>query len=100
MNLTRGFLRLWAVVSLIWIIGFGFNVFLDWRQSRRPAEPALCQNFEEGEANIARCKKNQTQLIADIWSRREWQVALLVSPPLGALIFIYAVAWIARGFRR
>jgi hypothetical protein len=31
MNLTRGFLRLWAVVSLIWIIGFGFNVFLDWR---------------------------------------------------------------------
>ena len=107
MNWKRGLFRVWAVVSLLWLLlAGGFAVALFSTQEQQTRQPTF--------AEIARCElENPGPWCSDPWAEfprveyatkwrvPPWQVwAGVVAVPLLLLSFGATGYWVARGFIR
>ena len=71
MNWTRGFFRLWAVVSSCWVIGTTIGYWDDL------VGQSCC---------------------SDGWSGRMEAIGMILLPPASLMLFGFALVWIAKGF--
>lgn len=78
MNWSRGFLRIWLVLSLLWVAGT-FALHID--NSPKLLSSAEFYNYKGYEFFNARA------------------FLIILGPPAGALLVGLTLAWIARGFR-
>jgi hypothetical protein len=95
----RGFLRLWLVVSILWIVGVGAMAV---SATSIPSLTKSCNMLLEltldstgtplGADDVAKCEI--------VWRNERVKLAASAfGPPVGLLIFGLVFGWIARGFR-
>ena len=95
MNLRRGMLRLWTVLSIIWIIAVGVHACSVWPEHADwgTAYRALAWSDWLTEREM-RLSQLEARLV--IWPHLEWALG----PPVVVLIAGIALGWAAAGFRK
>jgi hypothetical protein len=114
-NWRRGFIRIWVVLSIVWIAGTGALAIYDW-----------IKYSDYARETWAICKMTPEQLKAAVWERESgctnrWefapanvfaqfggiatpdiptQAAFTVVPPIALLIGGLSIGWMLGGFRR
>jgi hypothetical protein len=95
-NWKRGFLRLWVIVSLLWLVvvtGFAFLAASKQEERIRQSAPA----------EIAECEFCEFPAVEyeTVWRMPPWWV-LVVAAGVPLLLLAVGVAgyWVARGFKR
>ncbi len=115
MTWRKGFFRLWAVLSIVWVLGAGYAMslhsdvghFLRLYGIVRTLEDNVAANrpFTRSDGEVISIDQMKSD-IPVIWERSEevktriteslWAV---FTPPVAALIFLWLLGWVARGFR-
>jgi hypothetical protein len=117
MHWTRGFFRLWLVLSLLWIGGtaWGERDRLCWSSSNDRRVEAMSTNgplvvalvlaridetlIEERYRSLVDCLPPRGGATA-WWRSREPVLLVMLGPPVAAFVFGCALLWVGRGFRR
>jgi hypothetical protein len=102
MNLRRGLLRLWLVLSIGWIIAGGVHAYSLWPE---PVGPWTAYQALEWSYPVTKELPTTGDLIDEVAQRRErWIVQSHLEwafgPPLAILIIGGALGWAIAGFRR
>lgn len=110
MNWKRGFLRLWAIIAVVWIAG-ALEARKPWRDvgyllAEAPTVAVQQVPEDETEASeLARLRLEAQHLRAE--ARRQaapdnltQSAAFVFAPPFGLLIVGWLVVWVGRGFRQ
>lgn len=112
----KGFFRLWAALSIVWIVGTGYltNLYSDAPRyfsaygivsmlEDKIAAGTPHQNSEGTVFSVEEMKRDlipmkelrdvlQTGVIESLWT--------VLMPPAVALVLLWLLSWVARGFRR
>ena len=106
MRLTRGFLRIWVVVSVLWIGWIAATEGpRDWEDFRctyapPPQRSLSAQEFEHGVGSEDGCPDYGPNLGAAIFRAVALDTAQhTLIPPLGLLAAGLTIIWIRRGFQ-
>jgi hypothetical protein len=109
MNLTRGFFRLWLVISLLWIAGSGWilrdNLRSDCSDVSGPHKPPTEMSDHELVCALASLPPPPAGFVLDQdpaiagWNLRVRAAEWIALPPLGLLLLGCAIIWVGRGFR-
>jgi hypothetical protein len=117
LNIRRGLLRLWIVISIIWILFIGISSWTQLSEIFVPVEtpagpgtvalapgPYACwatRHPDEPYAFVA--GPTGPTSLADAWRQcvaYQMRTPLkALGPPIALLVFGYVVAWVIRGFR-
>jgi hypothetical protein len=111
MKWTRGFMRLWGVLAACWIMAWlltGGTQLLEQRfKGEAPINPVSgwreCPPNIEPKNKITPINPNDcsdSRNYEPDWGHRVTTIANIFVPPALILLLGFAVAWIARGFRR
>lgn len=94
MNLRRGLLRIWAVGSILWLIGWPAYL---WES----CDPVVgTASFTHPPIEICRTGLGDWKAVDDLTlGDYASDVGVAFALPIGALALGYAVAWAVRGFR-
>jgi hypothetical protein len=116
-NWSRGLLRIWLVLSALWLAPMSVATVMNWPdaccdpQTHEVTDPAVLSELEKSTAGLqdkdaidveflSRARRKH-ELAA---KRRHEMVAILLAstflPPIGLLAIGYVVLWIGRGFRK
>jgi hypothetical protein len=124
-NWSRGFFRLWVVLSLLWVVAFGYGTIAqtieDLRLPPKPVEsakqeqdqacsampgdarddqPIHCRPTEIAEERWQHVADSRDRLLSHITVYVLAMVGAAVLPPLMLLLPGLVIAWIRRGFAR
>jgi hypothetical protein len=124
-NWSRGFFRLWVVLSLLWVLAFGYGAIAqtieDLRLPPKPVESAKqeqdqacsaiprdarddqairCRRTEIAEERWQHAADSRDRLLSHVTVYVLATVGALVPPPLMLLLPGLVIAWIGRGFAR
>jgi hypothetical protein len=90
MNTRRGLLRLWLVLSILWLAAVSIHAYSEGYPPPPPGSILVPRPGDLGEV--------------EVWGRAvlidEQLVAWAFGPPLAVLIIGAALAWVVAGFRR
>ena len=103
-NWSKGLLRLWLVVSCVWVCVAGAAATIIWNNDA-PARESAAQ-WARHEAECGTAGAPQSGSACDILSARDRlypipnaaYLSLVVVPPLALLVFGWLAFWVARGF--
>jgi hypothetical protein len=102
MNWLRGFLRVWAVASIIWLCAIGWSQFYDWEAIWNLAQVNPCgdiKNQDECEY-VKRLIKGMEAQGAPSWQGQAVELsATLFGPVIYLLALGLLIGWLLRRFR-
>lgn len=115
MTWRKGFFRLWAALSIVWIVGMGYamNLHVDMPRffrlygiiSTLEDHIAAKKPFENGEGKIFTVMEMERDLpplretmdlVKTSMTNSLWAA---LTPPAVGLVLLWLLAWVARGFR-
>jgi hypothetical protein len=89
MSIRRGFFRIWIVLSTLWVLLWGYELFSDVKQLRAIHEVHLQDRQSEWQ------RLNPLNPAISLRS----DVFLLISFPVGTIAIWFVLSWIVAGFR-
>jgi hypothetical protein len=102
MNWSKGLLRLWLVLSCVWVCVTGVAATIIWNNNAPARESAAHWARHEAECRTAGAPKSGACLLQA--RDRLYPIpnavylAVVVVPPLALLVFGWLALWVARGF--
>jgi hypothetical protein len=98
-RVTRGLLRLWVVLSVLWIGAVAFVTWQDWRESHVSWNAIL--QFDQTEQHKVSPKFDPAEYEAfKARANIERGVEIALIPPIIVLAIGLLFVWVVRGFRR
>jgi hypothetical protein len=103
MNWTRGLLRLWLVLSILWICAAGLAAIFVWNSDARLRASAAQLAEREAECGPDAPNRGPWCNYADV--ERAYPAPFLVytsfvlGPPIALFVLGWTGLWVARGFR-
>ncbi len=99
MNWKRGLIRLWAIISLLWLfLAIGAAFLISAKHQEQTVEPSSAEIAKCANSDDLKCGLVEVEQVT-VWQLPPWQVFLGIAA-VPVLLFGVGLAgyWVARGF--